>query len=1021
MAVLTEITNSDKDLLLNGDCTIKTKLLISDTKLPGPSYEMQYDTENDYYYLNGESYQEVKTSKNVLENKTKNTNVTNNGITYTLNDDGTYTLNGTNNNVNNSIIWLSNSDNPNVLKAGTYYSIEQDYPEMSIVAYTGSQYITLNSSTVKVVTLSEDITARIYLQVAKGTTTTFENAIFYPMLSLTPVEKEDYEPYYVIPSPDNPSPISSITGQIQMVVPYPTDKKLLMVDLGDNELCSLPNNVFDRLVYDTKRNIFDKNATFKANGATKEILDTGVRSKLINSGNYRYFSIEFGKSELLGKTIILNRTITNSGSNIGQIALYFGNETSQSKKIIFANKESGTSNIYISNTFPEDCDRVWILFYGNVAGTGNIGDYTDYTDLTLSITDKPIKYKPYRATDVYVDKNIGKWSVSISSILTLSNGNIGSAVAPKPTKKKTGTSTLLAEKARYTRSYEPGTCYENTANVVFVGTTIDTLSTMKEKYNGGLLQYRLETPTEISLSTYSTQDVTILTELNSVKDWTIDDERYVPDVGFFGQFTAKELSGNLQNITDDFNIENKYVEVRMGISKFKSTTTNWYSRGTYIISKPNDDEVSDNTKYTGYDLTILFNIPFDAKFTNERFTKSFNQMLEEQSYVTNGWLANYTCAQAGVKLGTPDFIHSDFKILSNQFTSGETCRDIMKYISELAFGYCEVDCDDMCYIRTLNTNYVNFDKYHKLDYDQYYSLETQKNSYGPVNRVFCGLQDVGGQGHEKMDTNSTSTDITTINIYNNPLTMGTTLEISDQLQLEAIQDCDILWGIQYRPITKMETIGHPWLKAYEPIDVSDMELNKIITYPFKNTLKYTGHIKSDISSEGETKTEDTYGYKDSVERRMNRIGINVDRANKEITIINQEITKIGDDITDIKGNMITIGDVYTKSEIRDIVSGVGVDGTVVTSLETATTIFDINGMTIGRTDAQTKTNVNANGMIITNTNNNNTLLAIDNSGVRSENLTARTYLNFGTHGRFEKYKESDNTTRIGCFWIQGDD
>ena len=131
-------------------------------------------------------------------------------------------------------------------------------------------------------------------------------------------------------------------------------------------------------------NLFNKNSIFKSNGATKDVLDTGVRAKLINSGNYLYFSIVLGKSELLGKTIILNRTITNSGSNIGQIALYFGNETSQSKKIIFADKKTGTSNIYIPNTFPEDCDRVWILFYGNVAGTGNIGDYTDYTDLMIS-------------------------------------------------------------------------------------------------------------------------------------------------------------------------------------------------------------------------------------------------------------------------------------------------------------------------------------------------------------------------------------------------------------------------------------------------------------------------------------------------------------------------------------------------------------------------------------------------------------------------------------------------------------
>lgn len=143
------------------------------------------------------------------------------------------------------------------------------------------------------------------------------------------------------------------------------------------------------------KNIFNKNAPFKPNGSTKEVLDTGVRAKLINSGNYRYLSITLGKSELLGKTITLTRTITNSASNIGQIALYFGNETSQSKKIIFANKESGASNIFIQNTFPEECDRLWILFYGNVAGTGNVGDYTDYTNLMITVGDTLENYEDY--------------------------------------------------------------------------------------------------------------------------------------------------------------------------------------------------------------------------------------------------------------------------------------------------------------------------------------------------------------------------------------------------------------------------------------------------------------------------------------------------------------------------------------------------------------------------------------------------------------------------------------------------
>lgn len=892
MAVLTEITNSDKDLLLDGKCTIKTKVIISDNKISGAVQEMKYDEENNYYYLNGNCYQETERSKNLFDkNATPTTNniasktISDTSVRVTMTATGQYgyiaTRIGGSELLGKTLtfggIVTPSSDNIGsmAIYCGSASSVSTYF--VTRLSETGSRTVTLPST-------FPSGTNTVYVLLYATTSKTANIGDYVDYDDFMVVEGNSlgiYEPYYVTPSPDYPSPISTINGQLQVVIPYSTGNKLLSIDLGDNELCSLPNGVTDELILD---------------GDTLKI------------------------TKRIGK-IVLNGTENWAKDTINDVIRYFSPRISNA-----ANSQSRSVGLskyfYFSNT-------------GHQVGLGFIVEQRFYA---------------------YPNQNI---------------------------------------------------------------TTIDEFKTWLSTHNT-IVYYELTTPTEISLSNYSIQDTIILTEEDSVKDWTIDDTRYVPDVGFMGQFVAKELNGNLQNITDDFNIENKYVNIQMGISTFQGSTTDWYSRGTFLINKPTDDEVRDNTKFDGYDLTVLFNIPFDSSYTSDNFPKSFDALLLEEGKVTNGWLAQYTCEQATIPLATTTFINSDFEILSNQFTSGESCRDIMRYISELAFGYCELDCDDRCYIRNLQKDYSWFDKYHKLNYDQYYSLETQKNSYGPVNRVFCGLQDVEGQGAESEDDTSTSTEETTINIYNNPLVMGTTLEISNQLQLQAIKPCDIIWKIEYRPITKMETIGHPWLKAYEPIEVSDMELNKIITYPFSNTLKYTGHIKSDISSEGETKTEDTYGYKDSIERKMNRIGINVDRANKEITIINQEITKIGDDIKDIRGNMLTIGDVYTKSEIRDIVSGVGVDGTVVTSLETATTIFDINGMTIGRTDAQTKTNVNANGMIITDATNDTELLKINNNGVYSENLTARTYLNFATHGRFEKYKEL-NQYRIGCFWIEGDD
>lgn len=878
MSVLTEITNSDKDILLSGDCTIKTKLITSKERLPIQIYDGIYDSENDSYYILGESTQETRSGKNLLPiNKISSQTI--NGLTIT-NNNGVITIDGTSNLSFRIDIPYELTLKSNTTYTFINYNANSNYNSSNISLRDSDNnavsFIALNSATKTYSNTSEKQIKVMRLFINYGTT--FNNyevkAMFIEGIGTTIT---DYEQFGVMPSPDYPSEVKSISGTIGIKTKEDT---VVVVDLEDNELCGIT-----------------------------------AKDKL---------TIKDGKATI---TKNINKSILNGSENV-----YYNPDIN--------------CGVFPQNVFPNaNTPNYTTDYFSNYFGRNNI---------TSSST------------------NDGSYWFNNQLRIRIS-----------------GLST--------TSEYNTWLSTHNTA-----------------------VYYESSSPQEITLINVNTYTIQTLTEENSVKDWEISDDRYVENNGVIGQFVARDISGNLQNISDDFNIENNYVQVQMGISQFKSNITNWYSLGSFLIVKPSDDEVSDNTKYNGYDLATLFNIDFNPNYVNKDFPKSFNQMLKEQNYVTNKWLANYVCAQVEVELATQDFIHNDFKVLSNQFTSGESCRDVMRYIAQLAFGYCEIGWDDKCYIRTLINDYSSFDDYHKLNYDTYYNLETQKNEYGPINRVFCGLQDVNGQGKENIDKSTIENGVTTINIYNNPLTMGTDLKISEQLQAQAIKDCEVLWGIKYRPITNMETIGHPWFKANEPIQVSDMENKTFITYPFNNTLKYTGHIKSEISSEGNTKSEDTYGYKDSVERRMNRIGINVDRANNEITLINQDITQIGKDIKYIKGNMLTIGDVYTKSEIRDIVSGVGVDGTVVTSVETATTIFDINGMTVGRTDSPTKTNINSNGMIITNANDNTELLKINNSGVYSENLTARTYLNFGTHGRFEKYTEN-NRTRIGCFWIEGDD
>ncbi len=82
--------------------------------------------------------------------------------------------------------------------------------------------------------------------------------------------------------------------------------------------------------------------------------------------------------------------------------------------------------------------------------------------------------------------------VSIGSIVTLSNGNIGGIYYP-PQKASKPNNSLVSSKAVFVdgRTTLENTVYENVSNVVFIGNSTDTLETIKQKYDGSILEYEL--------------------------------------------------------------------------------------------------------------------------------------------------------------------------------------------------------------------------------------------------------------------------------------------------------------------------------------------------------------------------------------------------------------------------------------------------------------------------------------------------------------------------------------------------
>ena len=414
------------------------------------------------------------------------------------------------------------------------------------------------------------------------------------------------------------------------------------------------------------------------------------------------------------------------------------------------------------------------------------------------------------------------------------------------------------------------------------------------------------------------ESIITLTNYDSIKKWVYSDLRNVPKQGFIGQFVARTLDGELQDISDDFNIQDREIVLYFGVRRAfygvlttengnnivtedenlllyegPEETVTYYKLGNFFVEKPSSDEVQDSTKFKSMDYTILFNKVFNPDYTDSIYIKSFNQKLEDEESTTALWLLQYVCRQAGVELGNTDFKNNDFAITSNQYNSDYTLRDVVKSIAKLAYSWARIDWDNKLYLDFEVQDVV--DDNNKINNNYYYTLETQKEKYGPVNRVVVGSSIVIGNSEAVEDAESIAEyGLTELDIYDNPILY------TQELREEALEVADDIFGLEYTPL-KMKTTGHPWLKGNELIEVSDMENNKLYTYPLDRVLTYDGGIEYTISSIADTRTESTYTYNgvDKTSKEVKRSKVELDRQNQVLSVALENISENASDITQL--------------------------------------------------------------------------------------------------------------------------
>ena len=466
------------------------------------------------------------------------------------------------------------------------------------------------------------------------------------------------------------------------------------------------------------------------------------------------------------------------------------------------------------------------------------------------------------------------------------------------------------------------------------------------------------------------EEIITLTNDDSIKSWVYSDLRNVEKEGFIGQFVARTLDGELQDIADDFNIEDREIVLYLGINSNRTsalaTQTNveianqsneyilteqgenvltYYKLGNFFVEKPESDEVRDNTKFQAIDYTILFNKPFDPDYVYSAWGRSFNQQLERSGSVSALGLFDYVCSQVGVQPGNRNFYNNFFPITSNQFDSSYTCRDVIKAIAKLGFTWARIGWDNKLYLDFRKPYRV--EDYNVITNDNYYELTTQKDVYGEVNRVLIGSSIVAGNSAYVEDAQSIEDNgLTELDIYDNPILY------TQELREQAITAGSNLLGLMYQPL-EVETTGHPWLLGNEFITVVDMEGNHLRTCPLDRILTYNGHIRSKISSITKTEIESTYSYQgvENNDLEIKRSRVELDRQNQVLTSvmertttnesqistmtqningISTNVSSMSGDITNLQGNVSTINqsitDINTSiSDISDDISNINTD------------------------------------------------------------------------------------------------
>lgn len=399
-----------------------------------------------------------------------------------------------------------------------------------------------------------------------------------------------------------------------------------------------------------------------------------------------------------------------------------------------------------------------------------------------------------------------------------------------------------------------------------------------------------------------TKSEMIINESNYLKDLIFEELRYVPDEGFIGGTVAKRVSGNFNNVDNSFSIQDREFELYIGVD-LEDETTEYIKYGTYIVQKPKDNQVTDNTSFEALDYMIKLNLPWEDRMTYPCTLKQLFDDLVDQS---------------GLSSKVVSFLNEDFIVENNQFESGTTRRDVLKAIAQMAFNWARVDEN--------NNIVMDFEKKDTIDetltVDNYYNFSKQE-VYGPVNVIVLRNSQVEGENITIRDEESIAKygEIELV-IADNPFAYN------QAKRAELIEAGRNLFGLTYIPMS-MDMIGYIYLNCKDKIRATNLNNEKFDTYLLNHTIEYTGVVSDSMESPANTKTETKYQFTPDMIKQIKHTELKVDKANQEIVGIIEKTDETNKKLVEIKATTDSI-----KSSISNVESEISSTNGEVSTIKT---------------------------------------------------------------------------------------